>query len=233
MKSSSGTRFRQAVAELAPAVQARVCERHAIRSEESLWYEMTCCILSSQVPYSLALAAAQQLRAAAIFGDGQYTDQRLVESRVLGVLTTPLEVDDRFRLYRFPRVRAAQIGGAWSAVRRCGTSLSDLVNSTKDAENLRGQLVNRVPGLGPKQASMFLRNVGVTYDLAILDRHVLKYMWVAGLSTAHPCAISSLTSYCRYEATLRIYADQLGYPVGIVDWAIWIVMRAAATLERK
>ena len=39
---------------------------------------------------------------------------------------------------------------------------------------LREWLVKNVKGLGYKEASHFLRNIGKSEDLAILDRHILK-----------------------------------------------------------
>jgi len=74
---------------------------------------------------------------------------------------------------------------------------------------------------------MFLRNVGVSYDLAILDRHVLNYMAALGIYSGTGGSIASLAQYRRLEAVLRAHADHLACPVGLLDWAIWIVMRVA------
>lgn len=76
---------------------------------------------------------------------------------------------------------------------------------------------------------MFLRNVGASYDLAVLDRHVLNYMAALGIGEAEaiPKGIGTLRAYRRRETDLRDHALSFGYPVGLVDWAIWIVMRVA------
>jgi N-glycosylase/DNA lyase len=91
--------------------------------------------------------------------------------------------------------------------------------------------VKHVPGIGPKQASMFLRNAGVTYDLAILDRHVLNYMSKLGMYSGNKYSISGLTHYRRHEETLKKHAEELDCPVGLLDWAIWIVMRVANQIK--
>ena len=102
-----------------------------------------------------------------------------------------------------------------------------MINSFSNAAKGRDWLVNYAPGLGPKQASMFLRNVGISYELAILDRHVLNYMTALGIYSGKTLSISGLTQYRQYEIALREHARGLNCAVGMLDWAIWIVMRVA------
>lgn len=231
MTLPSSIQLRDAVAQIVPDVQARIGDgrRQKPVSERSLWREMVCCILSSQVPYSMAVAAARRIDVDGILCGSRIADRGSIEGRIFGILATPLDLENGPRRYRFPRIRAFQIGGAWAAFR--DQRISDFVESSDDSEHLRLQLVNLVPGLGPKQASMFLRNIGLTYELAVLDRHVLRYMSAVGLANNCPKAIVSLSGYRRCEANLRVHADDLGYPVGIVDWAIWIVMKAVVGME--
>jgi len=73
---------------------------------------------------------------------------------------------------------------------------------------------------------MFLRNIGRSYDLAIIDRHVLRYMQATGL-ISDQVPPSTLLQYEALEKRLTDQARIAGYPVGLLDWAIWIVMRAA------
>ncbi|GLS17013.1 hypothetical protein GCM10007874_00280 [Labrys miyagiensis] len=96
---------------------------------------------------------------------------------------------------------------------------------------MRDWLVEMAPGFGPKQASMFLRNTGVSYDLAILDRHVLDYMRLIGLRTAQSKPLTTMKRYRCDELSMCDHARALGFPVGILDWAIWIVMRVANKQE--
>ena len=60
-----------------------------------------------------------------------------------------------------------------------GVSLRELLGECGDARSMRKLLVDSVRGIGFKEASHFLRNIGLGEDLAILDRHVLRVM--AGL----------------------------------------------------
>lgn len=227
MKLLSAHALRDAVAAICPDIESRVAARQGVADERQLWWELSCCVLSSQVPFDLAAAAASRIDAAGTLRRARPCDVAAVRSELLGLLTEPLPFGDGWRRYRFPAARAGQLAQAWSAVMESGGSLGRVVAGDGDAEDVRGWLVRNVPGLGPKQASMFLRNVGASYDLAVLDRHVLGYMAAVGIGEDAPKGIGTLRAYQRRETDLRDHARDFGYPVGLVDWAIWIVMRVA------
>jgi len=91
-----------------------------------------------------------------------------------------------------------------------------------------------VCGFGPKQTSMFLRNVSSSYSLAILDRHALRFMNMVGLVSEQEMSMSStLPRYEAIEGRFGRYAVDIGYPTGYVDWAVWIVMRAFGSIDRS
>ena len=54
-------RLEAAVVAICPDISARVLESTKSRDERTLWHELSCCLLSSQVPYSLAVAAADAI----------------------------------------------------------------------------------------------------------------------------------------------------------------------------
>ena len=88
----------------------------------------------------------------------------------------------------------------------------------------------RHPGLGPKQASMFLRNCCGAYDLAIIDRHVLAYMPDGWLRHTRPRQPVGYAAYLVDELVLRSHSRSMGYLPGLFDYAVWIVMRV---LDRR
>lgn len=214
-----------AVMSICPDIENRVAKRSIRADERSLWWEMSACVLSSQVPYTMATAAAD-----AIDGSGLlYCRPRHpnVGRAVHEILRKRLLVGGRERLYRFPSVKASQLEEIQVSVLTAANSLSELLEGFETPNQARRWLVDNAPGLGPKQASMFLRNVGLTYDLAIIDRHVLDYMSLTGLHPKGGRVVSSLARYLPLENVLRLHADALQCSVGILDWAIWIVMRVA------
>lgn len=194
-------------------------------TEERLWTELACCVLSSQVPYVTAQAAAARLEASGLLMDERLSAEVLTAS-LADLLRQPFDVGCAPRRYRFPDSRARQLAATTTAVRRQADGLGDLLTGFAETERVRDWFVAHAPGLGPKQASMFLRNIGFSYDLAILDRHVINYMMIIGL-TADPAPARRMNEYRRDEVILRDHAAGVGLPVGFLDWAVWIVMRVA------
>jgi N-glycosylase/DNA lyase len=80
---------------------------------------------------------------------------------------------------------------------------------------------------------MFLRNIGLAFDLAILDRHLLKYAAMIGIAKAAQPLTLTYRRYCEIEEELRTYAATVGWPIGYLDWAVWIVMSAARAEARS
>ena len=220
-----GGQLQAAVASICPDIENRIAQCRAPADERALWWELSVCVLSSQVPFPLAIAAAEAIdESGVLYCNRQYED---VGDAIHSILLKHLKVGGRERLYRFPSVRAFQLEQIHASVLTNADSLTALLAGFATATHARTWLVENAHGLGPKQASMFLRNVAVTYDLAIIDRHVLDYMSLTGLQLSGRSAVSSLKHYLPLEDVLRVHAEDLKCPVGILDWAIWIVMRIA------
>lgn len=200
-------------------------------TEARLWTELACCVLSSQVPYATAQAAALRLEASGLLLEEPISPAAL--ERALGdLLRLPFDIDGAARRYRFPDSRACQLAATVSEVRRQGGGLTRLLGGFDDVEIARTWFVSHAPGFGLKQASMFLRNVGATYNFAVLDRHLINYMMIIGL-TADPTPVRRMAHYRRDEEILRDHAADFGLPVGVLDWAAWIVMRVAGSRAGK
>lgn len=221
-------RLEFAVCCIASEVDSRIKHQVVgIESDRTLWREFACCILSSQVKYQLALSYAERLDAAEAMNAPERS-RALIQS----LLETPVRSHGQMARYRFPSSKADQLWRSCDRIRARHGSLSGLLRAFPDPFECREWLVENAPGLGPKQASMFLRNATGAYDLAVLDTHVLRYMAITTRGSGTPSPRPN--SLCRYqhcEAELRRHAEQLGCRVGILDWAIWIVMRTAARMD--
>jgi N-glycosylase/DNA lyase len=226
MNAYDSSSLSNAVAAICPDIRAQAGRPTRPLVERRLWWELSSCILSSQVPYALAVAAADAIDVKDLLLDKSQDSEALTQ-RLTEVLRMPLSVEGRRRAYRFPVARARQLAATRAIVTAEACSLRALVDGFHDAVEARAWFVRHAPGVGPKQASMFLRNAGVSYNLAILDRHVLNYMSVLGIYSGQSLSIACLPQYRRHEAVLRNHADDLDCPVGLLDWAIWIVMRVA------
>ncbi|MBR9679251.1 MAG: hypothetical protein GON13_03215 [Nanoarchaeota archaeon] len=82
----------------------------------------------------------------------------------------------------------------------------------------RDWLVKNVCGFGLKEASHFLRNVGV-FGFAILDRHILKNLIVRGVISEIP--ILNKKNYLKIEIKFKVYSKSLGLSVEELDLLFW------------
>jgi N-glycosylase/DNA lyase len=83
----------------------------------------------------------------------------------------------------------------------------------------RDWLVANVDGLGLKEASHFLRNVGV-FGYAILDRHVLKNLVKLGVISEVPGSLNR-KRYLEIEEKFRAFADESGLSIEELDLLFW------------
>ena len=74
-------------------------------------------------------------------------------------------------------------------------------------------------GVGYKESSHFLRNVGFS-DVAILDRHVLSVLHEHGLIDVVPRP-PTRGRYLEIERKLEELAGKLGFTLGELDLYLW------------
>lgn len=89
-----------------------------------------------------------------------------------------------------------------------------------DVEGLREWIVKNVKGIGYKEASHFLRNIGLGLNMAILDRHILKNLKRAGVIETIPTSISR-KKYLEIERKMRAFSEEIGIPLMHLDLLLW------------
>jgi len=77
-----------------------------------------------------------------------------------------------------------------------------------------------VKGIGFKEASHFLRNIGFGKELAILDVHVLKNMVKYRLIKTPPKTITKKV-YIELEGKLKKFSEKIGVPMDALDLVFW------------
>ncbi|MEM1545505.1 MAG: N-glycosylase/DNA lyase [Candidatus Methanomethylicia archaeon] len=97
----------------------------------------------------------------------------------------------------------------------------NLINNIldKNTYTVREWLVENVKGLGYKEASHFLRNIGRD-DVAIIDRHVLRYLHKNNYIDKIPGNLSRKT-YLEIEKILEDIADENDLNLAELDLYIW------------
>ena len=84
----------------------------------------------------------------------------------------------------------------------------------------REWLVKNIKGLGFKEASHFLRNIGLGKGLAILDTHILKSLKKYNLIDKVPESISP-KQYLNMEYKMREFSNKVYIPLDELDLLFW------------
>jgi N-glycosylase/DNA lyase len=115
--------------------------------------------------------------------------------------------------HRFPNMRSKFIHEA----KQHKKELAKL-SQMKDSQERREWLANNVKGLGYKEASHFLRNIGYM-DVAIIDRHIINILAEYGLIT-RPKTITR-KKYLEIEKVLERLACKTLTEQGELDFYLW------------
>ena len=184
-------------------VEDRVDEFRCVHEMDSQkWYEeLVYCLLTA---YSSASMGQRCLDA--LLGGG------LMEGSVEDIRACLVEEG-----HRFANRRAEYIYDT----REMAPRIKGVIQGFDDPMDARQWLVENVKGLGWKEASHYLRNVGY-FGLAIIDRHILSNMVEHGLITEEESR-KGLTKrrYHAYEGVLEKVAQRLGMAPGELDLYLW------------
>ena len=111
-------------------------------------------------------------------------------------------------------------------IRFHNTKAKNIVMARKNFKEIscnleREWIVQNVKGLGWKEASHFLRNIGKGRNLAIIDRHILKNLKEFGFIDKVPETVSSRKQYLGYEERVREFSRKSGIPMEELDLLLW------------
>ena len=98
--------------------------------------------------------------------------------------------------------------------------LKSHLSSFTNLFELREWMVENVKGLGYKEASHFLRNVGLGEEFAILDRHILRNLKRMEVISEVPVSITK-KRYLEIEEKLRRFSREIGIPLADIDLLFW------------
>jgi len=101
-----------------------------------------------------------------------------------------------------------------------GVNIKEKLLACGSVPSMREWLVANVKGMGYKEASHFLRNVGFGDDIAILDRHILKNLAKYGVIEEAPRSLTD-KKYLEIEQKMREFASAVGVPLAHLDLLFW------------
>lgn len=179
------------------------------------------CILSSGWVYEKALVAS------VLFGEYFHGVER--SSVVPGEAEIEHFLRGRDVRHRFPKTRAMQLHSSLEALRALPLPFCDFVAGFDSEFAAREFLVQHFPGLGYKQSSMFLRDVGVSHELAVIDVHILWYM-----ENVENLKIKTVGKgmYVEIERYIRELSKKVEISMNMLDRLIWVAVREFRKLKR-
>ena len=80
--------------------------------------------------------------------------------------------------------------------------------------------MKNVNGLGYKETSHFLRNIGLGKNFAILDRHILKNLKRYGVIKSIPKTLTR-KKYLEIERKMKKFSEKIKIPLAELDLLFW------------
>ncbi|MEQ9617856.1 MAG: N-glycosylase [Deltaproteobacteria bacterium] len=169
-----------------------------------IFEELAFCICTAGASARMGLKSVEAIRD--ILLDGSLGE---LKSRLKGI-------------HRFPNYRPAYIIHTRDYLKReHGFKLKELTASIEDPHARRDFFAgNRdIKGIGYKEASHFLRNIGFS-GYGILDKHILNTLYELGLIES-PKPPATRDRYIAIEYCLKQFADDIGIPMDELDLVLW------------
>lgn len=171
--------------------------------DEDIFAELCFCILTPQSKAVYCDRAIKDLKESGLLLKGK---KNLVRSKLKGV--------------RFPNNKTSYLLAARNFFK--GKNCQQISKKIKSGSSheARNWLAENVKGLGYKEASHFLRNIGLGRDLAILDTHILKNLKRYGVIKKIPSSISR-KKYAVIENKMKDFSKKIGIPLEELDLLFW------------
>jgi N-glycosylase/DNA lyase len=102
------------------------------------------------------------------------------------------------------------------------TGIRRRLEGFEDPFERREWIAQTVKGLGYKEASHFLRNIGLGERFAILDRHILRRLLKLGVMDRLPTCVSR-KCYLDTERKMSQFASAARIPMDHLDLLLWFL----------
>ena len=191
-----------------PQIKKRLAEFKKVyqQGDPAIFEELCYCILTAGSSAKMGMRTIEALRDLLQEGSLKELQQRARESRV-----------------RFWRVRPSYIVHTRECLREhCGLNMRSFIESFESPGALRDFFASHkgIKGLGYKEASHFLRNIGFS-GYAILDKHILNSLRELGVIGKGVRPPTTRTRYLAIEKKLARFAREIGIDMDHLDLLLW------------
>ena len=199
-------------ARMKPAIEQRLAEFSLAGkgSDEDVYAEMCFCMLTPQSKALSCWKAVEELRKKGLL----FSDD---VDGIKNILKTKVRFHNNKAQYI---VNNKKIFPGGKGVDGKAIDIKGRLSEFGDAEEIRSWLAANVEGFGWKEASHFLRNIGLCGDIAILDRHVLWNLRRYGIIQEIPRSLTP-KKYMEIEGMMREFCKSSGIPMPHLDLLFW------------
>ena len=171
--------------------------------DEDIFAELCFCILTPQSKAVQCDRAIKELKKSGLLFTGC---RRAIRNKLKGV--------------RFPNNKASYlVAGRKALANGKGIDIKNRLD-VADSFKTRDWFVKNIKGLGYKEASHFLRNIGFGKDIAILDVHILRNLARYKVIKKPPKNLSK-SRYLSIENKLRDFSRKIKIPMEELDLLFW------------
>ena len=167
------------------------------KHENEIFKELCFCILTANFNAARGIEIQEKI------GNGFLSDSESATAKKLKAFG-----------HRFPNTRAKYIVEA----RKHRKSLTETLGSRKNDEEIRQWIAENIKGLGLKESSHFLRNIGRD-NCAIIDFHIVDILVAHGLIKKPKTLTKKI--YLEIESVLKKLAGKLNLTLAELDLYLW------------
>jgi len=172
-------------------------------SEEEIFYELVFCLLT---PQSKALSADKAIKT--------LLEKSLIFSDEVN------QIADILKIVRFKNNKARYIVQAKYKFMENNKIFIKKYIDTDNIFQTREWFWKNIKGIGLKEASHFLRNIGFGENIAILDRHILRNLEKFKVISEIPKTITK-DKYYAIEAEMKDFSSIINIPLSHLDFVLW------------
>ncbi|MFO8109696.1 MAG: N-glycosylase/DNA lyase [Thermoplasmata archaeon] len=191
-------------------IKDHICQRiedfEAVKSgddDERYFEEMAFCLFTPQSKAKSCWDAVEELKENELLEKGIAEDISKVINQV-----------------RFRNRKAVYFVEARDKFGSGGGNIKNKIMEMEDVKDTRGWLVDNVKGLGYKEASHYLRNIGLGKNIAILDRHILRNLERYNVIEEVPTNLTP-SKYVEIEEKMKAFSERVNIPLHHLDLLLW------------
>jgi N-glycosylase/DNA lyase len=187
-------------------IKKRLKDFSKTKNKEDIFYELCFCLLTPQSNAFKCDDAIKELKKI------DFYNKNINKNKIKKIL------NDKTRFYKN---KSNYLINSKSQIEIINKKINQLKINKKNNNEIRDYLIKNVKGLGLKEASHFLRNIGYR-NFAILDRHILKNLFKLKVISEIPKSLNK-NQYLEIEKKFYDFSKKININMDELDLLFWSI----------